>query len=208
MNIQIETVKNESDSKLITILRHCTKAEKNEILMTLYDRYKNLILKICFHYLKDYDLAQDAFHDAFIKVIENAEKLKNPAVFRSWFVTITRNLCIDRLRRMSNKDEESMPLNGTKGRIEDLYVASIEKDRVMHHLSGCIHNLDESLITILKLRWEGFKAAEISKMIGINPRQLRRSYRKIKMILESCMRDRGIKITMDQIIDLGTFGLY
>src|SRR5580765_8003264 len=104
MNTQVEA--SVSDFKLISKLQDCTTIEKNEILMTLYERYKNLILKICFHYLKDYDLAQDVFHDAFIKVIENAGKLKNPQVFRSWFVTITRNLCIDRLRRMSFKDRE------------------------------------------------------------------------------------------------------
>ena len=105
MNSQIEA--SETDFALVTKLQNCTAAEKNEILMTLYERYKNLILKICFYYLKDYDLAQDVFHDAFIKVIQNAEKLKNPQVFRSWFVTVTRNLCIDRLRRMSFRDREA-----------------------------------------------------------------------------------------------------
>lgn len=201
MNTQIEA--SETDFALVTKLQNCTTAEKNEILMTLYERYKNLILKICFHYLKDYDLAQDVFHDAFIKVIQNAEKLKNPQVFRSWFVTITRNLCIDRFRRLSFKDREPVTIEVVADRMEDLFVANIEKDRVLLHLSDCVQKLDESLMKILKLRWNGLKAAEISEVIGISRMELRRSYRKIKTILESCMRDRGIKITIDNIIDLG-----
>jgi RNA polymerase sigma-70 factor, ECF subfamily len=203
MSTQIEA--SVTDFKLITKLQNCSTVEKNEILMTLYERYKHLVLKICFHYLKDYDQAQDIFHDAFIKVIENADRLKNPEVFRSWFMTIARNLCIDRLRRMSSKEKESITYQDvTEVRTEDLFVANIEKDRIFLHLSACIEKLDGSLMRILKLRWNGFKAAEISKVIGINRTEIRKSYRKMKMILESSMRDRGVDITIDQIIQLGT----
>jgi RNA polymerase sigma-70 factor (ECF subfamily) len=200
MNTQIAV--SETDFKLVSKLQRCTAAEKNEILMMLYERYKNLILKICFHYMKDYDQAQDIFHDAFIKVIENAEKLQNPEVFRSWFVTIARNLCIDRLRKLSYKDREPIMIQAIANRTEDLFVASLERDRLLIHLSDCIDKLDEPLFKILKLRWKGFKAAEISKALRINKLQLRRSYRQIKSILESCMKERGINITIDQIITL------
>lgn len=201
MNTQIEV--SETDFKLVTKLQNCTAAERNEILLTLYERYKNLILKICFDYLKDYDQAQDVFHDAFIKIIENAGKLKNPEVFRSWFITITRNLCIDRLRRMSFKDREAITPQVVADRIEDVFIASIEKDRVLLHLSDCVHMLDESLMEILRLRWKGLKAVQISEAIGMNRAELRRYYRKIRRILESHMEERGIKITIDQIIHLG-----
>ncbi len=208
MNTQIEV--SVTDFRLISKLQYCTSIEKNQILMTLYERCKNLILKICFHYLKDYDQAQDVFHDAFIKVIENAEKLKNPEVFQSWFVTITRNLCIDRLRRMSFKNQESITEQDmTNERIEDLFFENIEKNRVMFHLLNCIHRLDGSLGKILKLRWQGLRAAEISKMIVLSRKDVRKSYRKIKTILESSMKNKGIKIKIDQIVPLaeiqGTF---
>lgn len=201
MNTQNEV--SETDFKLVTKLQNCTAAERNEILLTLYERYKNLILKICFHYLKNYDQAQDVFHDAFIKVIENAGKLRNPEVFRSWFITITRNLCIDRMRRMSFKDREAITPPVVADRIEDVFIANIEKDRVLLHLSDCFHTLDESLMEILRLRWKGLKAAQISEAIGMNRAELRRYYRKIRTILESHMEERGIKITIDQIIHLG-----
>lgn len=201
MNTQIESSK--TDRALVTKLQNCTAAEKNEILMTLYERYKNLILKICFHYLRDYDLAQDIFHDAFIKVIQNAENLKNPEVFRSWFVTITRNLCIDRLRKMSFQDQEPIMTRVVAERVEDCFVAYMERDRLLFHLADCVQKLDESLINILKMRWRGLKAAEISKILSINKLQLRRSYRQMKSILESAMKEKRINITIDQIVELG-----
>lgn len=201
MKTQIEA--SQTDFALVSKLQNCTTAEKNEILLTLYERYKHLILKICFNYLKDYDQAQDIFHDAFIKVIENAENLKNPEVFRSWFVTITRNLCIDRLRRLSFKDREPLTTRIVADRVEDLFVASLEKDRLLIHLSDCVSKLDESLIKILRLRWKGLKASEISKVIGVDKMQLRLAYRRIKSTLESSMKEKQIEITIDQIVDLG-----
>src|SRR5688572_13169557 len=99
----------QSDSDLVTKLRVCSDKEKQDILLVLYERYKLLILKICFHYLADYEQANDVFHDVFVKVIENAEKLKNPSVFKSWLLTITRNICVDRLRKTSLlKDQEPL----------------------------------------------------------------------------------------------------
>lgn len=201
MNTQIESSK--TDRALVTKLQNCTAAEKNEILLTLYERYKNLILKICFHYLRDYDLAQDIFHDAFIKVIQNAENLKNPEVFRSWFVTITRNLCIDRLRKMSFQEQERIMTRVVAERVEDCFVAYMERDRLLFHLADCVQKLDESLINILKMRWRGLKAAEISKILSINKLQLRRYYRQMKSILESAMKEKRINITIDQIVELG-----
>lgn len=201
MNTQIESSK--TDRALVTKLQNCTAAEKNEILLTLYERYKNLILKICFHYLRDYDLAQDIFHDAFIKVIQNAENLKNPEVFRSWFVTITRNLCIDRLRKMSFQEQEPIMTRVVAERVEDCFVAYMERDRLLFHLADCVQKLDESLINILKMRWRGLKAAEISKILSINKLQLRRYYRQMKSILESAMKEKRINITIDQIVELG-----
>jgi hypothetical protein len=104
---------------------------------------------------------------------------------------------------LSYKDREPVPTRIVAERVEDLYVASIEKDRVLLHLADCIHKLDESLINILRLRWKGLKAAEISKVLGINKLHLRRSYRRMKSILESAMKERKINITIDQIIHLG-----
>ena len=41
----------------------------------LYHIYKGLMLKIAFDILKDYDLANDALHNAFIKIVNHLSKL-------------------------------------------------------------------------------------------------------------------------------------
>jgi RNA polymerase sigma-70 factor (ECF subfamily) len=201
-------VKNEkSDSDLVRTLATCSDEERKLILLTLYERYKLLVLKICYHYLADYDQANDVFHDIFIKVIENAENLKNPSVFKSWLLTITRNLCVDRLRKTSLLKEQE-PLTAqveviSGSRTEDRYIAEMDRQKILVHLSGCIKGLTESNQTILKLRWRGLKAGQILKILKIEKAELRRSYDSIKKDLETCMERKGHEITIDQIISLG-----
>jgi RNA polymerase sigma-70 factor, ECF subfamily len=196
-----------SDSDLVSKLSSCSDEERKLILLTLYERYKLLVLKICYHYLADYDQANDVFHDIFIKVIENAGNLKNPSVFKSWLLTITRNLCVDRLRKTSLlKEQEPLTaelevVSGT--RTEDRYIAEMDKQKILVHLSGCIQGLDKLNQTVLKLRWRGLKAAQIVKILKIERADLRRSYDNIKKDLETCMGKKGHEITIEQIISLG-----
>jgi RNA polymerase sigma-70 factor (ECF subfamily) len=197
----------QSDSDLVRNLSVCTDEKRKTILLTLYERYKLLVLKICYHYLADYDQANDVFHDIFIKVIENAGNLKNPSVFKSWLLTITRNLCVDRLRKTSLLKEQE-PLTPemeviSESRTEDRYIAEMDKQKILVQLSGCIEGLSITNRTVLKLRWRGMKAAQIVKVLKIERAELRRSYDSIKKDLETCMRKKGHEITIDQIISLG-----
>ena len=189
--------KDQSDSDLVRNLGNCSDEERKVILLTLYERYKLLVLKICYHYLADYDQANDVFHDIFIKVIENAGNLKNPSVFKSWLLTITKNLCVDRLRKTSLLKEQE-PLTTemevvSESRTEDRYIAEMDKQKILGYLSAWYKALNEINRTVLKLRWRGLKAAQIVKILKIERAELRRSYDSIKKDLETCMERKGTK---------------
>jgi len=47
------------------------------------------------------------------------------------------------------------------------------------------------------------RAAEILKIVGLNKSELRRSYDRLKNLLEVCMKRKGLTISIDQIISLG-----
>jgi RNA polymerase sigma-70 factor, ECF subfamily len=196
-----------SDSQLIGKLRLASDYEKKEILLLLYDRYKHLVLKVCYYYLADYDSANDLFHDVFVRVIENAEKLNNPSVFKSWLMSITRNLCVDYLRKTSYlKDAKPLAAEievACDERAEDKLIAEMDKQKILTHLSSCVQRLDTFQLSVFKLRWQGLRAAQIVKIMKTDRGQLRRSYDKIKRTLETCMEGNGFKIYIDQIISLG-----
>lgn len=196
-----------SDSELLNKLQLGNDLQKKEIFQTIYERYKNLVLKVCYYHLADYDLANDVFHDIFIKVIENAQTIANPALFKSWLMTIARNLCVDRLRRSSYL-KGGEPLSeqievSSDERVEDKYVAELDRQKILNHLTTCVHSLEPMHLQIFKLRWKGKRAAEISKLLQTDKASLRRSYDQIKVLLEGCMQSKGLTISIDRIILLG-----
>lgn len=67
----------------------------------LYNLYEKLMLYIAYDILKDHHLAEDAVNDAFIKIIDNFDKISEidcPQTKRL-IVIIIRNTCFDIYRR-------------------------------------------------------------------------------------------------------------
>jgi len=196
-----------TDSELLITLRQSSNQAKTEILLIFYERYKHLVLKVCYHYLADYDQANDVLHDAFVKVLENAETVLNLKNFKGWLLTITRNLCVDRLRHASylkgQEGDSALIEVSCENRVEARYVAEMDRKKLLGHLVSCIQKLEASDLRIFKLRWRGMRAAEILKIVGSNKSELRRSYDRLKNLLEVCMKRKGLTISIDQIISLG-----
>ena len=205
----LESVNHEqvSDSDLLRRLAACGPEEKKEIFFALYERYKSLVLKISYHYLKNYDLAGDLMHDVFVRVIQSAEKIKDPDVFKSWLMTITRNLCVDSLRKTSYLVEENPAAPRIEvvygERIEEALIAGMDRRRILEQLSACIHRLEAFDLSVFKLRWQGLKAAQVCKVLNADKPEVRRSYDRIKRVLETCMERKGLKISIEQVLILG-----
>ena len=90
-----------------------------------------------------------------------------------------------------------------ENRVEARYVAEMDRKKLLGHLVSCIQKLEASDLRIFKLRWRGMRAAEILKIVGLNKSELRRSYDRLKNLLEVCMKRKGLTISIDQIISLG-----
>lgn len=74
--------------------------EDGKALAELYKRYAHLVLGLCLDYLKEREAARDATMDIFEKV---AKKLKQMEVdyFKSWLFSVSKNHCLDILRRQT-----------------------------------------------------------------------------------------------------------
>jgi RNA polymerase sigma-70 factor (ECF subfamily) len=52
--------------------------------------------------------AEDVVQEAFVRVVQNAADFKHEARFSTWVYTITRNLCIDQLRKRALRKHPSL----------------------------------------------------------------------------------------------------
>lgn len=67
------------------------------VLERLMNEYGTTMLQVCFRYLKDRDLAQDAVQEAFLRIYRCWPQ-QGPEFEKAWILCITVNVCRDQLR--------------------------------------------------------------------------------------------------------------
>ena len=85
---------------LFLFLSFRTENEKDKFEF-LYNRYKRLLLSKAYAVLSDYELAQDAVSEAFIRVYKNLRKLDDleSGKTAAYLVMITRNAALTLLNK-------------------------------------------------------------------------------------------------------------
>ena len=95
--------------------------EFNEI----YEKYKNLVLKVAYEYSgDDYDAAQDITQETFLKLYRDFDRLKNGNVY-GWLKVTARNTAINYRKKNSR---EVLELDKEESGITEPVTRSIEEE--------------------------------------------------------------------------------
>lgn len=164
----------------------------NQHLERLMNDYGDTILRMCFLYLKDYQLAEDATQETFIKALTSYEKFKHRSSEKTWLTRIAINCCKNVMRthwfRMIKKDIEEHQHQCSEYVIEDL----IEKDGISNAIMKL--ELDDRKIIILYY-YQELPIKDIASVIGISEntanQRLFRARKKLKKYLEEDGYDCG-----------------
>lgn len=71
-----------------------------DALAEIYERHGTMVFSIALKFLRDPSRAEDLTHDVFLVIWEHPERyLPEIGPFAPWFYRVTRNRCIDVLRR-------------------------------------------------------------------------------------------------------------
>lgn len=70
-----------------------------EAFERLIESVKLLVINTAYQYLKDYEDALDCSQEVFIKAYRNMASYRENSAFSTWIYQITKNQCIDMLRR-------------------------------------------------------------------------------------------------------------
>lgn len=77
----------------------------------LIRRLEGRVYAIALHYLRDREEARDAAQDIFVRLYQKLHTVRDDKPFLAWVMQISRNLCVDRLRRLSVRTPaHSVPL--------------------------------------------------------------------------------------------------
>ncbi len=79
--------------------------EDKQKFAILYETYRHLMMKVALNVLKDTFLAEDAVHEAFIKIAKNMEKIGeiDATATKRYLLTITKNATIDIYRKRNHQ---------------------------------------------------------------------------------------------------------
>ena len=158
--------------------------EKNKF-ESLYLTYRKLMFHVANGILNDEGLAEDAVYQAFLKILENFDKVGEISCHktRSYVVIIVRNAAINMYN--SRKRHSAVPIE------EAAFCAAEEKlERTddLDSLAEAVLKLPAIYKDALKLKYiQEFSNAEIAEMLDISEAAIRKRLERARRMLEEIL---------------------
>ena len=119
--------------------------------------YADMVRRICFMYLKNYEDVEDVFQEVFLKYILYEKIFESDAHEKAWLIRVAINACKDILRSPFHKKVCS---------IEDIDLEPFYIQETEGELLSCIFCLPSKYRDVLYLfYYEGYSAVEIAEIM-------------------------------------------
>ena len=171
---------------LIIYLQMIETPEEKSKFERLYLEYRGLMYHVAYEILHNEQDAEDAVHQAFVKIAENIKKIDDPVCpkTQSYVVTIVENKAID-LYRANKRKNSSLYLDEISG-------IEVEATRV-HGLAACMAKLTPRYRQIILLKYyHGFSCKEIAKQLDITEANAIKLDQRAKNKLLQICREEGV----------------
>jgi RNA polymerase sigma-70 factor (ECF subfamily) len=143
----------------------------------LVDKYRQPVMNIIYRMIGDATEAEDLCQNVFVQVFKSADRYRVSAKFSTWLYTITRNLCLNEIRRRSRHPADS--LDATHPENDDQPLRQFEdtknlpvpdtllREELEQKIQQALADLpDNQRIAILLCRQEDLSYEEIGKVLG------------------------------------------
>ena len=133
---------------------------------------KNKLFRLAIRLLSNREEAEDVVQEVYLKIWKLKDELNKYKSVEALMMTITRNMCLDKLKSKSNKFS-TLNENMHAGIQEDFMVKS-EQAETVEKVKTLIQTLPEQQKTIMHLRdVEGYDFEEIMKITGYDLNYIR-----------------------------------
>ena len=169
--------------------------EDREKAAEIYRLYQGTMLYTAKSILHETHLAEDAVSEAFIKIINNLEKINIIDCYRTrgFIVIIVRSVAFDILRRQNRnqtvpfEDYKEYPDSSKEPVFDD-----VSAREACSRIADCIARLNKNYSDILYLKIEmGYSYEEIGKMLGITPENAKVRLNRARKALKEQLRKEG-----------------
>lgn len=73
-------------------------SDRESLIRQMVETYQTPLLRMCYLYLHDVQLAEDAVQETFIKAVRSLEKFRGEASMKTWLTRIAMRTCCDMRR--------------------------------------------------------------------------------------------------------------
>lgn len=165
--------------------------EDKRKFVILYERYRYLMQKVAMDVLHDRFLAEDAVHNAFIKLVMHLDDIEETESLQTkrYLITIVKNAAIDLYRKkniqvrkeiyIDELNEEDIPMT---------YMETNEGNAVLDMLK----NLPGKYRDIFLLKYSShLENGEIARLCGIQEGTVRQRIARGKILIEKAIKELG-----------------
>lgn len=147
----------------------------------LHTQYFPMVHQMCMGFMKgDHELANDLSQDIFVNVWNALPSFRQQSSYKTWIYRITVNCCLQHIRKQKNKAQST--LDDT-----ELTASNESSDyKELYHAIGQLNEIDRLVIMMVL---DEVDYDEISKIIGINPVNLRVKIHRIKSRLKKILEN-------------------
>ena len=166
-----------------------TTSEHTRKFELLYIQYRYLMLKIANDILHDNFLAEDAVHEAFIKIAQNIKNIKDvfSKATQQYVITITKNTAIDIYRKKSSYNQRETDLEEGNDCELPSFASQAESD---HFVMELFENLPKSYQDVFILKYCcDLDTAQIARTLDIKQCTIRQRLARGKAILEEILKN-------------------
>ena len=163
----------------------------------IYINYRQTMFYVANSILKDEHLAEDAVHQAFIKIIENLDKIneiKCPKT-KGFIVIIVERTAIDIYRK--RRRQYAIPFDEGIFGMEEMAAQadSSSEDARFNPIVAAIASLPINYSTVIKLKYShGYADKEIAKILSISEENVRKRIARGKKKLAKILKEMEINI--------------
>ncbi len=169
---------NRTDSLIELCKQNNSQAQKE-----LYDMYAPRLFGICLRYAADSAEAEDILHESFYKILTKIDNFHGVGVFEGWMRKIVINTAIQYYHRNKRISQTTDIDNINENSHET--VSNWEQEFTQEELMTAINTLPKGYKAVFNLfAVEGYKHAEIAKMLEIDGVTSRTQYLRAKKWLQ------------------------
>lgn len=161
-------------------------SNQDQVIIQMINQYQEMLLKMCYVYLRDEDQARDAVQETFLKAYKALPSFRGACSEKTWLLKIAMNTCRD-MRRSAwfrHVDRRITP-----DQIPNAF--STAEDSNLEIMSEIMQLPPKLKEVIMLYYWKDMQTNEIAAVLGIAQSSVTDRLKRARNRLKTMLEERG-----------------